>query len=133
MKRIRVTAAVIRREGAVLLARRSENQSRPLLWEFPGGKVEPGESDRECLVRELEEELGVAASVGELMGVYSHLYPDIHIDLAVYEVELVQGDPQPNEHRELAWAAAHTVLDYDLAAADLPAARLIAESGYKGL
>lgn len=132
MKQIRVTAGVIRHEGAVLLARRSESQSRPLLWEFPGGKVEPGESDRECLARELEEELGIAASVGELIGVYSHVYPDIHIDLAVYEVELVQGEPQPNEHSELAWAPAHTVLDYDLAEADLPAARLIAESVQKG-
>jgi 8-oxo-dGTP diphosphatase len=133
MKRIRVTAAVIRRDGAVLLARRSESQTRPLLWEFPGGKVEPGESDRDCLVRELHEELGIDTSVEELIGVYAHAYPDIHIDLAVYEVELLKGDPHPNEHRELAWAAADTLADYDLAAADIPAARLLAESARKEL
>ena len=95
--------------------------------------MEPGESDRESLVRELSEELGIETSVGRLLGVYTHVYPDIHIDLAVYEVELVKGEPHPNEHRELAWAAAHTVADYDLAEADIPVARLIAQSGHKGL
>ncbi|WP_319559559.1 (deoxy)nucleoside triphosphate pyrophosphohydrolase [Marispirochaeta sp.] len=125
MKRIRVTAAVVRRNGYILLARRSASQSRALMWEFPGGKVEEGENDRGCLVRELREELGIETRIGELVGVFPCTYPDISIELAVYNAEVLEGEPHPREHHELAWVTIDNLLEYKLADADVPAAELL--------
>ena len=120
MKRIRVSAAVIKKEDQVLLARRSARMSRPLKWEFPGGKLEEGEDDRDSLQRELAEELGIEVRVGEYLGLVSHDYDDISIDLAVYGVEILQGEPEAREHCELRWVKRADLPAYDLAAADIP-------------
>jgi 8-oxo-dGTP diphosphatase len=72
---LRVAAAVVFREGEVLMTRRPPGGAHPLLWEFPGGKIEPGESAERALVREIEEELGVRASTGETLAVHRHDYP----------------------------------------------------------
>ncbi|WP_319475627.1 (deoxy)nucleoside triphosphate pyrophosphohydrolase [Marispirochaeta aestuarii] len=126
MRSIRVTAAVLRRGEYILLAKRSAQQSRPLLWEFPGGKVEDGEDDRSCLARELQEELGIEARIGEKIGLFPFSYPDISIELAVYEAEIIRGEPHPREHHELAWVTADDLLSFQLAEADFPAAELLA-------
>jgi 8-oxo-dGTP diphosphatase len=125
MRRIRVTAAVLRRGEYILLARRSAEQSRPLLWEFPGGKVEDGEDDRSCLTRELREELGIETRIGAKIGVFPFSYPDISIDLAVYEAGIVEGEPHPREHHELAWVRLDDLLTYELAEADISAAKYL--------
>ncbi len=125
MDPIRVTAAVLVREGTILLARRSATRARPLLWEFPGGKVEAGENDQACLRRELHEELSITADIGVQIGVYSHSYPDVKIELAVYFAVIKYGEPLPYEHQEISWVYPENLLSYDLAPADIPAAELL--------
>ncbi|MBU4240664.1 MAG: NUDIX domain-containing protein, partial [Actinobacteria bacterium] len=78
---MQVTAAIIERDGVVLIARRPPSGRHPGSWEFPGGKVEPGESPRECLAREMEEEVEIAVVVGEELATVRHTYHDLAIDL----------------------------------------------------
>jgi A/G-specific adenine glycosylase len=99
-----VTAAVLRRDGAVLIARRPESGLLGGLWEFPGGKVEPGEELPACLQREIREELGMEIAVGALIGVFRHAYTHFRITLHAFECRIVSGSPQPLEASELRWA-----------------------------
>ena len=129
MNPVRVTAAVITRNEKILLARRSEKQSQPLKWEFPGGKVEPGEDDEKCLIRELDEELGIKAKVGNLLGIFPYTYEDIQIELVVFFACIISGNPSPHEHAELVWCLPDQILNYELAAADIPVANILAAEG----
>lgn len=115
-----VTAAIIERNGAVLLAYRTRSDHGGGGWEFPGGKVEPGESPQACLERELKEELGVEVRVGDLVSDHLHNYPHATIRLLAYRVELVAGEPQPRAHDALAWVRLADLPRYDLLPADLP-------------
>jgi 8-oxo-dGTP diphosphatase len=94
--RVRVVAALLTSDDGrrVLVQRRSPDKARPLLWEFPGGKVEPGESDAEALRREGREELGVELAVGEERFRNRHAYPDLEVDLHVYRSRVVAGVPR---------------------------------------
>lgn len=112
---IRVVGAVAVRDGSVLLARRGPG-SYEGLWEFPGGKVEPGEDDRAALAREIEEELGVAVTVTEHVATGS----DERIELHCYRVRFA-GEPQALEHSELAWFPLGQLASLDVPPADVPA------------
>ena len=115
----RVVGAAILLDGRVLVARRSTPASLAGLWEFPGGKVEPGESDAQALVRECREELSVEIAVGELIGTAEL---DAGAELAVYLAEHLIGFPEPHHHEETRW-----VEPSGLAALDwVPADRAIA-------
>ncbi|EIX0887024.1 pyrimidine (deoxy)nucleoside triphosphate diphosphatase [Escherichia coli] len=105
MKMIEVVAAIIERDGIILLAQRPAHSDQAGLWEFAGGKVEPDESQRQALVRELREELGIEAAVGEYVA--SHV-PDFH------------GTLQAHEHQALVWCSPEEALQYPLAPADIP-------------
>ena len=121
LRRVRVVAAFIERAGAVLLTRRHDRGERAGLWEFPGGKVEAGEAEQAALVRELQEELGVDVIVGALCGRVEHSYPDVHVDLVLYEAELVPGsDPQPLEAAEMRWVPRAQMLELPFCEADVP-------------
>jgi A/G-specific adenine glycosylase len=96
-------AAILVREGRVLLGRRSEQALLAGLWEFPGGRVEVGESEPEALRREIQEELGVEIRVGERVGSYRHSYTHFKVHLSAYRCKLVRGKPRANVHSELAW------------------------------
>jgi mutator protein MutT len=120
VERLLVTAAVVRRDGQVLIARRLPSGPRGGLWEFPGGKVEPGESPEEALRRELREELGVAVEVGPLLMRVDHDYPDRAIRLVAYDCTLAAGDPEPLECAEVSWVAPAELVTYPLAPADEP-------------
>lgn len=98
-----VTAAVIQRDGRVLIARRPPNGLLGGLWEFPGGKQEPGETLAECLEREIMEELGVGIKVGEEMGVFKHAYTHFKVTLHAFTCDLTDGEPHPVETSELRW------------------------------
>lgn len=111
-----VLAAVIERDGRILVTRRLRNTHLGGLWEFPGGKCDPGESHEACLARELREELGVESRIGEEMLVTEHAYPDRTVRLHFRECE-IQGDPQPLLGQQMKW-----VNRQELAALDLPAA-----------
>ncbi len=99
-----VAAAVIRRNGAVLLGQRPPEGLLGGLWEFPGGKQEVGETLTECLQREIAEELGVSIHVGQHIGSYRHAYTHFQVTLHAYACRLVEeAEPQPREHSDLRW------------------------------
>ena len=129
MSNIQVTAGVISNSDKVLLAQRNRNKALGLKWEFPGGKSNPGETNRECLQRELQEELLIVTLAGDFIGTYSHEYESGTITIKAYSVEIVEGVPTPTEHEQIVWAPVHDLLSFDLAEADRPLAReLVARS-----
>jgi 8-oxo-dGTP diphosphatase len=99
-----VTAAVVRRENGYLVTRRLRGVHLENLWEFPGGKCEPGETHERCLRREIAEELGARAQVGPQILEVSHDYPDRTIELHFFECTLL-GDPTPLLGQEIRWVA----------------------------
>jgi 8-oxo-dGTP diphosphatase len=117
-----VAAALFDAEGRVLIARRPAGKSLAGLWEFPGGKVEPGEAPEAALVRELEEELAVTVAVADLtpLTFASHSYADFHLLMPLYAVRQWQGEPIAREHDELAWALPTDLLRYPMPPADEP-------------
>lgn len=118
-----VTAALIRRDGQVLLTRRAPGQPMAGRWEFPGGTVEPGETPAQCLGRELREELGIEAAIGEQVASTDHVYPRGPIRLLLFAVPSFSGSITLNVHDKLAWVEPADLLSYDLAPADVPLAR----------
>lgn len=128
MEAILVTAGILEREGSVLLARRGTAGHLARKWEFPGGKIEPGETPEACLARELREELGIETRIGERVTVSRYDYGRGPIMLLAYRARIVAGEPQPREHEALAWVPVSLLLTYDLAAADIPIARCLMES-----
>jgi 8-oxo-dGTP diphosphatase len=119
VKRLQVVAAVVRRGDTILVTRRPDLPGRPGQWEFPGGKVEPGEAEPEALRRELREELGCEAAIGRLLLRHAHRYPDLDVELAFYACTLAPGaEPAPLGVAELAWAAVGTLARYDFLEAD---------------
>ncbi|VXC48583.1 Mutator mutT protein (7,8-dihydro-8-oxoguanine-triphosphatase) / Thiamin-phosphate pyrophosphorylase-like protein [Pseudomonas sp. 9AZ] len=128
MKRIHVAAAVIRGvDGQILLAKRPEDKHQGGLWEFPGGKVEAGETVQSALVRELDEELGIRPSAARPLIQVRHDYPDKQVLLDVWEVSAFTGEPHGAEGQPLAWVSPRQLGDYEFPAANRPivaAARL---------
>ena len=115
---IEVVAALIRAEGKILICQRPGHKARGLLWEFPGGKVDPGETPQDALKRECMEELGIRLAVGELFARVSHRYPDLSVRLSLYEASIAEGNPQNLEHRDIRWVSPGELLDYDFCPAD---------------
>lgn len=122
-----VTAAVLRRDGSVLLARRPADGLLGGLWEFPGGKVEAGESLEQALARELREELGVQAAPGASLGMYRHAYTHFKVTLYAFECDLLQGEPQPLSASELAWVPPAALPAYPMGKIDRQIARRLME------
>lgn len=113
-----VVAALIWDNGRFLICRRPAHKARGLLWEFAGGKVEPGETKRQALVRECREELAVTLSVGEVFMEVDHVYPDLHVHLTLYHAAIRAGTPQLLEHTELRWITAKEIPQYSFCPAD---------------
>lgn len=113
-----VVAAVIVRDGRVLLTRRLEGQHLAGLWEFPGGKLEGGESPEEALVRECREECGIEVEVGEIVDVTYHRYPEKDVLLLFYRCELRAGEVRHLQVADHAWVAPSELDDYPLPPAD---------------
>ncbi|HSV86983.1 MAG TPA: A/G-specific adenine glycosylase [Levilinea sp.] len=113
-----VTAAVIRQDGRVLIARRPEDGLLGGLWEFPGGKVEAGENLPEGLRREIQEELAVQITVGESLGVYKHAYTHFRVTLYAFFCQLTGGEPYPVEASELSWVTPSELKDYPMGKID---------------
>ncbi|WP_099331827.1 (deoxy)nucleoside triphosphate pyrophosphohydrolase [Actinomyces minihominis] len=120
---VQVVGAVIIRDGKILCAQRSAQMDHSGLWEFPGGKVEAGESPREALRRELVEELRCVAEVGEQLESTTHRYDFATITLTTFFCRLVEGEPRLTEHSEIRWMTPETLDVLPWAPADVPAVR----------
>lgn len=117
-----VTAALILDNGKVLLAQRKSGAQQSLKWEFPGGKLEPGETPEECLTREIEEELNIDIQVQNIFTAVVHSYGDRNILLLAYLCRKTGGTPSTRDCNDFQWVSINSLLEYDLAAADLPIA-----------
>jgi len=118
MQIIDVSAALIFRGRKLLVTRRHAEAHLGGLWEFPGGKREPGESFEQCLVREILEELGATIAVGELFESVTHAYPDKTVRLEFFVCRLIQGEPQPLGCDALRWISQSELGNYEFPAAD---------------
>lgn len=127
-----VVAALLRREGKILICRRPEGKARALLWEFAGGKVEPNETPEEALVRECREELGVTVKVGEVYARLTHTYPDITVRLILFSCTLEEGEPQRLEHAALKWVSPAELLQYEFCPADAAIVEKLSREGGEG-
>ncbi len=117
-KKQKVTAAVIEKDGKILIARRKKGDLLAHKWEFPGGKIETDETPEQCLKRELFEEFGIETEVKEHMGSSrSSSFPNL-IELMAYRVIHVSGDFRPTAHEEIRWVRPSELQNYDLAEAD---------------
>ena len=119
-KNIHVACAVIERNSLVLVAQRSAAMSLPLKWEFPGGKIEPGESLEECLCREIVEELGVSIEVSRSLQPTRHEYPDLTVTLYPFICSTSTDEITVNEHAAVVWLPPDRLHELDWAEADLP-------------
>jgi 8-oxo-dGTP diphosphatase len=117
-----VAAALVDPDGRVLLAKRPEGKSMAGLWEFPGGKVEAGETPEQSLIRELAEELGIDVTCGCLspLSFASHSYDDFHLLMPLFLCRKWTGIPSPREGQTLAWVRPQKLLDYPMPPADEP-------------
>ncbi len=113
-----VVAALIWEKERFLICQRPAHKARGLLWEFVGGKVEPGETRPQALVRECREELGITVSVGNVFYEVDHVYPDITIHLTLFHASIAEGTPQLLEHNDLRWITAEEIPQYEFCPAD---------------
>lgn len=124
----RVVAAVILKDGKVLVCQRTRHQTMPLKWEFPGGKIEEGEQPRDALRRELDEELGIDAKIGEEVSRMIHEYPGGgSVELRFFVVREYGGEIENKIFRDVQWALRSELPKYDFLEADLPLVRNLAD------
>lgn len=113
-----VVAALVWDNEKFMIYQRPANKARPLLWEFVGGKVEPGETKEQALIRECQEELAITLSVGEVFMDVVHEYPDISIRLTLFNATIAKGVPQKLEHNDIKWITLAEIPDYKFCPAD---------------
>lgn len=116
--RIRVVSAAIERDGRYLITQRAEHAVLPLLWEFPGGRVEDGETDESALERELVGRLGIAASAGERLSVTIREYEDYVVELYLYKCDLGDVEPKTMSVHAMAWVTLEDLDAYEFTPAD---------------
>ncbi|MFD6698632.1 MULTISPECIES: (deoxy)nucleoside triphosphate pyrophosphohydrolase [unclassified Microbacterium] len=124
-KQINVVGAVVMRNGTVLSAQRSPLMSLAGSWEFPGGKIEPGETPQDALAREMREELLCTISIGDHVETTAHEYDFGVVTLTTFYATLIDGEPKLTEHSEIRWIPVPDLLSVDWAPADVPAVERI--------
>ena len=115
---VEVVAALIWDGAKFMICQRPEHKARELLWEFVGGKVEPGETKEQALIRECQEELDVTLSVGDVFMDVVHEYPDITVHLTLFNATIAQGEPRKLEHNDIKWISPKEIPNYDFCPAD---------------
>ena len=115
---VEVVAALIWDNDRFLICQRPANKARPLLWEYVGGKVEPGETKEEALVRECKEELDITVSVGSVFFDVIHEYPDITIHLTLFNATIVDGEIKLLEHNDYRWITPEEISQFEFCPAD---------------
>lgn len=129
MKNILVVAALIKKNNDVLIARRSTGDENVLgKWEFPGGKVEPNETEGHAIEREIKEEFELNIKANKYITNNVCEYPTKIVDLRLYECEYISGEFKLHDHSEYKWVNINELLNYDLALADIPLAKYIANN-----
>ena len=114
-----VVAALIWENDKFMICQRPAHKARGLLWEFVGGKVEPGETMQQALIRECREELAVELAVGEVFMEVIHEYPDLTVRLTLFHASIAEGVPQKLEHHDIQWITPAQIDDYDFCPADV--------------
>ena len=127
---IDVTAAIIKRDGKIFIAKRSSTSSLPNKWEFPGGKIDSGETPEECLKRELYEEFDIMVAVGDFLAESVYEYEQKTVRLMAFQVNTDADITTLNAHDDVRWVPAGELLDYDLAPADVPIAMEVQKRGW---
>ena len=113
-----VVAALIWQGNKFMICQRPANKARGLLWEFVGGKVEPGETKEQALIRECKEELNVILSVGDVFMDVVHEYPDLTVHLTLFNATIAKGEPQKIEHNDIQWITPREISNYNFCPAD---------------
>ena len=113
-----VVAALIWDENRFLACQRPAHKARGLLWEFVGGKVEPGETREQALIRECQEELAVTVAVQDVFMEVDHVYPDLTVHLTLFNASIAEGIPQKLEHDDLRWITVEEIDQYEFCPAD---------------
>lgn len=116
---VEVAAALIWQDGKFMICQRPAHKARGLLWEFVGGKLEPGETGEEALIRECREELDITILPTSVFMEVVHQYPDITVHLTVYNSKIVKGEPRLLEHNDLKWITPQQINDYPFCPADV--------------
>ena len=116
----RIAAAILRRNDKILICRRGPGGSCGYLWEFPGGKIEPGETGEDCAVRECREELGVEIQLQGLREETVYEYPDGPYGFAFYDGVIISGEPEKKVHLEIRWVSPEELTDFSFCPADRP-------------
>ena len=124
-----VVAALIRDNDKFMICQRPANKARPLLWEFVGGKVEPGETKEQALIRECKEELDITLEVDDVFTEAIHEYPDITIRLTVFNAKIAEGVPKLIEHNDLKWITPDEIPQYEFCPADAVILKKILNKG----
>ncbi len=113
-----VVAALIWSDNKFMICQRPPHKARGLLWEFVGGKVEPGETKEQALIRECREELAVALSVDDVFMDVVHEYPDLTVHLTLFNAVIAEGEPQKLEHNDIKWITPSEISNYEFCPAD---------------
>lgn len=113
-----VVAALIWDGDRFLACQRPAHKARGLLWEFVGGKVEPGETKEQALIRECQEELAITLEVGDVFMDVVHEYPDLLVHLTLFHARILEGEPQKLEHNDIRWLTVDQIDSYDFCPAD---------------
>ena len=124
---VEVVAALIWDRETFMICQRPAHKARALLWEFVGGKVEPGETKEQALIRECREELAITVSVGDIFMEVTHEYPDITVALTLYHATIAAGIPKKLEHNDIRWITPSQIPNYDFCPADEEILRRIRE------
>ena len=124
---IKVTAGIIIKDDKVLIARRKPTGRLPGLWEFPGGKIEAGETPEQCLKRELKEEFGIDVTIGEYVGNSVYQYEFGIIDLLAFKVGRFQNEIRLNDHSAIAWVSSEDIHRYQFTPADIHFVEMIVD------
>ena len=120
LKIVKVTAAILEKDGRIIIAQRKSCDYLSGKWEFPGGKIEHGETPEQCLARELKEEFGIDVFIGDYLGSNLHHYDHISIELMAYRASWVGGTISMSDHKAYRWVTVDELSDYEFAPADIP-------------
>ena len=122
-----VVAALIWDKDKFMICQRPAHKARGLLWEFVGGKVEPGETKEQALIRECQEELAVTRSIGDVFMHVVHEYPDLTVHLTLFNVAILEGIPKKLEHNDIKWITPSEISNYEFCQADVEILKKITE------